>query len=79
MKKILYILISFTLLTSGSQDVYFDICDYVTFEVRTTPENLPITVSYNVGGIGENVITIYDTLFVVREWGLYWRVLLSIS
>lgn len=69
MKKILYILISFTLLTSCEPDVYFDICDYVTFEVRTTPENLPITVSYNVNGFGENVITVYDTLFITRQWG----------
>jgi len=51
------------------QDIYFDICDYVTFEVRTSQENLPITVSYNVNGHGENLLTIYDTLFVASRWG----------
>jgi len=69
MKKLLTTLILFTLLTSCEPDIYFDVCDYVTFEVRTTQENLPITVNFNINGIGENSIIINDTLFSIRQWG----------
>lgn len=71
--KILIIVISTIILSCSrddvyDRDIYCDICDYVTFEVRTSQENLPITVSYNVSGHGEN-LTINDTLFVVSRWG----------